>query len=236
MATANQIAANRSNAQKSTGPRTDAGKQITRLNALKSGLHAESHIVRGEDPEALAQLTAEYYAEFHPVTPRQRDLVDTLVHNQWLIRRLRLTEADLYAHHFADRDHNFDPKYNFHKLRQQHALADGFETLEKRLARLQSRINSLERSSRSATKELRELPATPQATDEPDACDQIGFVPSNPPDIPNPEPRIPAAAQPHLSPAPGPRPPAPAVTPSARATINPKATALCIQPLAGLPS
>ncbi|QEH38486.1 hypothetical protein OJF2_70890 [Aquisphaera giovannonii] len=38
MATAAQIAANRRNAQKSTGPRTKAGKARSRLNGLKHGL------------------------------------------------------------------------------------------------------------------------------------------------------------------------------------------------------
>src|SRR4051794_5423883 len=37
MATAAQIEANRRNAQKSCGPKTDAGKAKTRLNALKHG-------------------------------------------------------------------------------------------------------------------------------------------------------------------------------------------------------
>jgi hypothetical protein len=50
MATPAQIAANRANAQKSTGPRTAEGKAASRLNALKHGLDAESLIIPGEDP------------------------------------------------------------------------------------------------------------------------------------------------------------------------------------------
>ena len=174
MASEKQIAANRLNSQKSTGPRSDAGKQASRMNALKSGLHAESHIIRGEDPEALAQLTAEYHAEFRAVTPRQRDLVDTIVHNQWLIRRLRLTEADLHAKHFQYRDDEFEEKWRFKVLQKEHPLADAFESLEKRLLRLQSRLNSLERSSRAALKELRDL----QALETEPPSGPIGFVPS----------------------------------------------------------
>jgi len=41
MPTEKQIAANRLNAQKSTGPKTDAGKLTTRLNSLKHGLAAQ---------------------------------------------------------------------------------------------------------------------------------------------------------------------------------------------------
>ena len=174
MATEKQIAANRLNSQKSTGPRTQVGKSVSSLNALQSGLYAECHIIRGEAPEALAQLTAEYYAEWHPVTPRQRDLVDTVVHNQWLIRRLRLTEADLYARHYQGRDDDFEEKWRFKVLQREHPLADAFGSLEKRLLRLQSRVNSLERSNRAALKELREL----QALETEPPSDPIGFVPS----------------------------------------------------------
>ena len=211
MPTSKQIEANRRNSQLSTGPRSDAGKSITRMNALKSGLHAESHVIRSEDPEALAQLSAEYYAEFQPTTPRQRDLLDTVIHNQWLIRRLRLTESDLHARHFEDRDHDFDPKWDHHVAQHEHPLSDAYACLEKRLLRLQSRVNSLERSTRLALKELRDLqsgvgvPACQpaegrQPLDESAPSPAIGFVPSIPCDpespIPNTQPQKPAQPPP----------------------------------------
>jgi len=58
MATPAQILANRTNAQKSTGPRSAEGKAVSRFNALKHGLDAESIVLPGEDPadyEALAR-------------------------------------------------------------------------------------------------------------------------------------------------------------------------------------
>ena len=50
MATPAQITANRANALKSTGPRSESGKAASRFNALKHGLDAESLILPGEDP------------------------------------------------------------------------------------------------------------------------------------------------------------------------------------------
>jgi hypothetical protein len=38
MATPKQTTANRANAQKSSGPRTTAGKAVSRFNALKHGI------------------------------------------------------------------------------------------------------------------------------------------------------------------------------------------------------
>ena len=157
MASAAQTAANRLNSQKSTGPRTEAGKSVSRMNALQTGIHAESHCIRGEDPAALAQLAAEYHAEFRPVTPLQRDLVDTLVDNQWKIRRLRALETELWR-----------PQVKFNSA--------AYEDLELRLDRLQRRLHSYERSSARALQQLRAL----QAVETEPLSDEIGFVPSIP--------------------------------------------------------
>ena len=45
-------AINRSNSQHSTGPRTEAGKQRSSLNALRHGLTARTAVLATEDPAA----------------------------------------------------------------------------------------------------------------------------------------------------------------------------------------
>ncbi len=45
MATEKQIAANRRNAQKSTGPKSDAGKAKAKFNALKHGMTADTAVL-----------------------------------------------------------------------------------------------------------------------------------------------------------------------------------------------
>ena len=52
MTTQKQIEANRMNSQRSTGPRTEERKRASSMNALKSGLDAESQFVLGESPPA----------------------------------------------------------------------------------------------------------------------------------------------------------------------------------------
>jgi hypothetical protein len=54
MASERQIAANRKNAIKSTGPKTRAGKQRAAGNAYRHGLSIQTD--HGEDPEALVSL------------------------------------------------------------------------------------------------------------------------------------------------------------------------------------
>ena len=49
MSTEAQQNANRENAKKSTGPRTEAGKAASSRNALKSGMHARSLVIFDEN-------------------------------------------------------------------------------------------------------------------------------------------------------------------------------------------
>ncbi len=84
-----QIEANRRNSQKSTGPRTTAGKVVSSQNALGSGIYAESETIRDENASTIDALAAVYLDRFHPAAPEQRCLVDILVHSEWTLRRLR---------------------------------------------------------------------------------------------------------------------------------------------------
>src|SRR5271157_122316 len=83
----------------STGPRTTEGKAISRMNALKTGIYAKGEVVLPtEKPEDLERLTAEYYDQFAPTTPQHRALVDALINDEWLLRRFRTIEAQIFAH------------------------------------------------------------------------------------------------------------------------------------------
>ena len=96
MATFNQFEANRLNAQKSTGPRTPAGKEASRFNALQHGIDARHTIIPGENQADLERLANEYQDQLRPETPVERYLVDTLISSDWLRRRLHRAQADLY--------------------------------------------------------------------------------------------------------------------------------------------
>jgi hypothetical protein len=99
-----QIDANRLNSKKSTGPTSPEGKAASSLNALKSGIHAASHIIRGEDPAELESLTAAFLLQFQPADPNQLALVDTLIAAEWTQRRLRRIEAELWNERHESRD------------------------------------------------------------------------------------------------------------------------------------
>src|ERR1700677_4836746 len=98
MPTAKQTAANRMNSQPSTGPRTTAGQAASRYNALKHGIFATTQIMFDERAEDLAELAAEHHEHRSPADADQRFLVDTLINNEWRLRRLRRVEAELWEY------------------------------------------------------------------------------------------------------------------------------------------
>jgi len=148
MASLQQIEANRLNATKSTGPRSDAGKAAIRFNALKSGIDAAAEVIPGEDPNRLTALLAEYQARWTPRTPETRALVDICVRNEWLLARMSRAEAALYG-------------YSEEGLCSRTDYPLGRETLNRgqNLDRLQRRLNALQRNLQSAMKDLGRLKA-----------------------------------------------------------------------------
>jgi hypothetical protein len=96
MATRAQIEANRRNAEKSCGPRSLQGKSVSKFNALKSGIYAQSQVIPGEDAAELEALAESYEDEFRPRTGPQWFLVDSMLRADWRMRRLQRIETELW--------------------------------------------------------------------------------------------------------------------------------------------
>ena len=97
MATQKQIAANKLNAQKSTGPRTAKGKAASAMNALKTGVYAQSTLLRDEDPREFARFRNSIHGEWQPLGPTEFSLVERLVVLLWRQRRLCRAESGLFT-------------------------------------------------------------------------------------------------------------------------------------------
>jgi hypothetical protein len=96
MATSRQIAANRANSQKSTGPKTPEGKAKCSLNATSHGFTASALFLEHEDREAFAALLSDLVGEFQPATPTEQILVEKMVLSQWnSLRAIRLQTLEL---------------------------------------------------------------------------------------------------------------------------------------------
>ncbi|MBV8313694.1 MAG: hypothetical protein JOZ53_01925, partial [Planctomycetaceae bacterium] len=84
---------NQKNSQRSTGPRTAAGKARSKLNGLKHGLRAATLVLPGEDAVALEQRLDAWTDELDPQTDLERYFVRSAVEASWRLDRVRRAEA-----------------------------------------------------------------------------------------------------------------------------------------------
>ena len=112
-----QTNANRENAKKSTGPRTDEGKAASSRNRLLHGLRANKHILLDEDPAEFLLLIHDHLDRFQPVGPGEEKLVLRIAADQWRLDRALPAEAGIYRDRFHDvaekdevRQHQYDNK------------------------------------------------------------------------------------------------------------------------------
>ena len=97
MPTNAQIKANRKNAKKSTGPRTEEGKTRSAKNALKHGLLARDTVMPGEDPADFDRQLSALEADIQPANSLEFELVRQIADAQWRMRRLTRLETGFLA-------------------------------------------------------------------------------------------------------------------------------------------
>ncbi|HXE62667.1 MAG TPA: hypothetical protein VN519_03965 [Bryobacteraceae bacterium] len=97
MATQKQIAANRRNAKKSTGPRTQQGKSVSRLNARREGFTGQIVILNAEDRPFFEQFQSELVTSLQPESPLERSLAHAIAWDTWRLNHLRAVEMNIYA-------------------------------------------------------------------------------------------------------------------------------------------
>ena len=90
-----QIEANRRNALKSTGPKTEAGKRRSRRNGVRHGLTAETVIEGLEDATDYKAFEASVTADYEAQSTVERELVLRLASLLWRLRRATAIETGL---------------------------------------------------------------------------------------------------------------------------------------------
>jgi hypothetical protein len=92
-----RLAANRANAQKSTGPRTDAAKAVTRLNAVRNALTGQTILLPADDADLYQTHCEAYQIELKPEGAIEHNLVQAIADHDWRLARIPVLEANLYA-------------------------------------------------------------------------------------------------------------------------------------------
>jgi hypothetical protein len=139
-----QLAANRANAQLSTGPRTAAGLAKSSKNAVKSGLTGRTVLLPTDDIDEYATFLAGYQHDFAPVGQAECELVQSVADTDWRLRRIRALEFALYAHGHAQfeaafQDHPEEMRYTMVQLQTDMTYEKQFRNYHIHEARLYRR-------------------------------------------------------------------------------------------------
>jgi len=89
-------AANQANSKKSTGPRTDVGKEISSNNPLGHGLSAARVVMASEDLAEFGAFRDRFLREADPQGPAEQLLAERIVDCAWRLRRLGRIEAEAF--------------------------------------------------------------------------------------------------------------------------------------------
>jgi hypothetical protein len=92
-----RAAINRENSLKSTGPKTEAGKHISSLNALRHGLTGQVIVMPAEDLAAYERSCQRLHNALKPVGELEIQFVQSIADDNWRLIRARNMETSLCA-------------------------------------------------------------------------------------------------------------------------------------------
>ncbi len=95
MTTNKQIAANRRNARKSTGPRTEEGKERSSRNAVKHGLTSRRVVLADEDPKEYMEFRIEIHEDLRPMGSLETSLANRITAQTWRLARVPAIETEM---------------------------------------------------------------------------------------------------------------------------------------------
>ena len=159
-----QLAANRANAQLSTGPRTPAGLAKSSQNAVKSALTGRTVLLPTDDAAEYTNFLTDFQADLKPVGQAERELVQVIADCFWRLRRIQALEFALYAHgheQFEGAFQDYPEQDRYSKILLQTNL-----TYEKQFRNYQIQEARLDRKRINAMAELKQLQAERTAREE----------------------------------------------------------------------
>jgi hypothetical protein len=92
-----RLAANRANAQLSTGPRTEEGKKRCSLNAFRQRPHRPNRHPHPEDQSAFQKHCDAIRQELAPVAALETNLAQAITEDYWCLNRARPLENSIFT-------------------------------------------------------------------------------------------------------------------------------------------
>ena len=169
-----RAAINRANAQHSTGPRTEAGKKRSSLNALRHGLTGHVIVLPSDDLTAYQAHVQSIFDQFQPQGPFEKDLVQTLADLKWRLERIFTLEENLLTHGFtehSDAVNTADPQ-----IHASLAIAHGYREQSRTMANLSIHEGRLSRRHDQLQEKLRQMQAQRREKEQQDLVWAADFL------------------------------------------------------------
>ena len=113
---------------RSTGPRTDAGKAVSSMNSLKHGLTAKTVVLPGENKADFDALHQQLLEEHAPLGALETELVAEIAACLWRLQRARRYESKVL-------------ETSSFEVFVSHQLGKGFETLLRYMGAIERQLN-----------------------------------------------------------------------------------------------
>jgi len=105
-----KIEANRRNAKKSTGPKTEEGKARSAMNSIKYGIYSDKYLIKDESYEEFDNYRRKILKCLNPTNAVLFDMATHVVSNGWEYQRCTLLESKILnsksLKHDAERKEN----------------------------------------------------------------------------------------------------------------------------------
>src|SRR6266851_9059064 len=148
-----RIARNRENASHSTGPKTEAGKQRSSLNALRHGLTGHTIVLPIEDLAAYKHFTKRFFDDLKPIGILEEQLVQSLSDTSWRLNRIPALENNLLALGFAEHSDRIETEHP--EVHAALAIAEALREQTKAFSALSMHGQRLSRQFEKALQQLR---------------------------------------------------------------------------------
>ncbi len=165
MSSQQKIDSARTNGAKSHGPKTEAGRKKSSMNAVKHGLYAESVVLDMESPEEHQEMLDAYIQQFQPDGQVEFDLIEEMVAAKWRQRRLWAIESRLLRLEIVTRKETLEELYTGCDEIDQLAFTYKFMATSPALPFLTRHESRLERAYSRALKNLLDLQRLRKATE-----------------------------------------------------------------------
>jgi len=168
-----RLAANRANAQLSTGPTSPDGKAKSSLNAVRTGLTGRTVLLPGDDAALYEAHVSNFMQRHQPANDEEHNLVQSLADTEWRLLRIPSLEMGIYAvgrlefaNSFEDQDAALRPGLiEAHIYLAYHRQLNNLSIQESRLRRQRDKdtaaLKQLQSERHSCETALRATPAKP---------------------------------------------------------------------------